>query len=146
MSLGCTFTTNSDLVVIGGYFADAVKLRMGCPKLICADLGTENAHLRQMQVFMREDHGDAFAQCSFIYGSSHHNQRIESWWSFLRKHCTQHWMNIFQDLKDTSMYTGDFLDKNLSQFCFMKLIQVIILYVVYVTHTYHLLRTMSTSM
>ena len=66
-----------------------------------------------------------FTQRSFRYGSSHHNQRVESWWSFLRKHCTQHWMNIFQDLMDANMYTGDLLDKNLSQFCFMKLIQVI---------------------
>ena len=74
--------------------------------------------LEQRTVFMR-DVDDAFAQCSFIYGSSHNNQRIDSRWSFLRKHCTQHWMNTFQDLKDTNVYVEDFLGKNLSQLCFM---------------------------
>ena len=68
---------------------DAVKLRMGYPRRIRADIATENAYIRQMQVvlredhggvFMREDHGDVFVQCSFIYGSSHHNQIIEGWW------------------------------------------------------------------
>ena len=78
---------------------DAVKLRMGYPRRIRADIATENAYIRQMQVFlredhggvfMREDHGGVFVQCSFIYGSSHHNQIIECWWSFLLKHCTVH--------------------------------------------------------
>ena len=138
MSFGCMFTLPTIIHRYWRLFHGRRQVTNGCPKRNHADLGTENTYIRQMEIFLRDDHGNAFAQRSFIYGSSHHNQRIDSWWSFLRKYCTQHWMNIFQDLQGTNMYTGDFLDKNLIKFCFMKLIKVVIFCVVYAIHTYHL--------
>ncbi len=33
-------------------------------------------------------------------------------------------MDIFQTLKDDGHFSGDFLDKNLIQFCFLNLVQV----------------------
>ena len=60
----------------------------------------------------------------FIYGSSPHNQRIESWWCILRKCFSQYWMNFFGQLRDEGAFTGYFLDTNILQLCFMKLIQV----------------------
>ncbi|KAL7373453.1 hypothetical protein ABVT39_007148 [Epinephelus coioides] len=73
-----------------------------------------------MQLFLRRNHSDHYAgEGSFIYGCSTSNQRIESWWGVLRKQSVQFWMDIFQTLKDD----GDFLDKNLIQFCFLNLIQ-----------------------
>jgi len=59
-----------------------------------------------------------------FYGYSNHNQKIESWWGFIRKQCSQFWMNVFQSLKDTGTFTGDCLDINVLQFCFMQMIQV----------------------
>ena len=118
------YSTNSDPSIIASYYIDAVKERKGCPKRIRADRGTENGHIEHMQRFLRNDHLDEYANQSFLYGSSNHNQRIEAWWGFLRTHCSQFWMNLFQTMKDTDKYTGDFLDKNLIQFCFMQLIQV----------------------
>ena len=118
------FRTSSDPKVIASYYTDSVESKMGCPVRIRADLGTENGHVCQMQNALRWDHGDQFAKKSFIYGSSNHNQRIECWWSFLRTHQAQYWMDLFQGLKDSDYFTGDFLDKNLVQFVFTNLIQV----------------------
>ena len=98
----------SDPKVIASYYTDSVTSKMGCPARIRADLGTENGHVCQIQSALRWDHDDQFAKKSFIYGSSNHNQRIECWWSFLRTHQAQYWMDLFQGLKDR-----DYLCKSL---------------------------------
>lgn len=119
------FHNNSDPRVIAGYYMESVRECRGCPNVVRADLGTVNSRIKRMQPFLRRRGVDAFAgQRSFIQGTSHHNQRIESWWSFLRKHCSQYWMNVFSELKDNGLFTGSFLDKALIQFCFHNLIQV----------------------
>ena len=118
------YTTSSDPKVVGNYYMDAVNLRKGCPKIMRADRGTENVYIEGMHTFLRYDHPDELAHRSFRYGPSVHNQRIEWWWGFLRKQCSQFWMNLFQSFKDDDSFTGDFLDKNLIQFCFLQMIQV----------------------
>ena len=120
------YKTSSDPAVIAGYFITEVERRKGCPSRVRADLGTENGHIEQMMKFLRHYHDDEYANNCFVYGSSNHNQRIEGWWAFLRKHFAQYWMNKFQDLKDTDKFCGDYLDKNLIRFCFMSIIQVCI--------------------
>ena len=93
--------------------------------MVRADRGTENGQVQVLQRLMRSNHNDALAgRHSFIYGKSIANQRIESWWSTLRKECSQFWMNLFSEMKDNGEFSGDFLDKNLIRFCFMKLVQV----------------------
>lgn len=75
---------------------------------------------------MRAGHDDAFAgKRSFIFGKSIANQRIEAWWSTLRKECSQYLINVFTQLKDNGIFSADFLDKNLitGRFCFTKLVQ-----------------------
>jgi hypothetical protein len=116
-------STNNDPSLIASYFMTEIKARKACPSRIRADRGTENGHVEQMMVFLREDH-DAYAQKCFLYGSSNHNQRIESWWAFLRKHHAQFWMNTFRHLKETGSFDGGYLDKNLVRFCCMYVIQV----------------------
>jgi len=118
------YTTNSDPRVIGGYFMNTLRLNAGCPARIRTDMGTENGHMRDMQRAMRWDHRDEFARNCFIYGASTHNQRIEAWWGFLRTHNAQYWMDVFLTLKEEDHFIGDFLDKNLVQFVFLKIIQV----------------------
>lgn len=111
--------------VIAGYFLDAIKLANGCPEILRSDMGTENGTMEKMQKGLHELFDDPLSnRQSFIYGKSTHNQRIEAWWSTLRRHNSQFWMNLFQMLKEDSLFTGSFLDKSLIQFCFMALIQV----------------------
>ena len=119
------YFTNSNPRVIAGYFMETIESLGGCPALISADRGTENGVVEILQVFLRRNGNDEFAgDRSFRYGASHHNQRIESWWAFLRKHWTQFWMSHFLQLRHDGFFDGSELDKNVIQFCFTKLIQV----------------------
>jgi len=111
--------TNNDPRVIGGYYIRAVTGLDGCPARIRADHGTENGHVEVFQKLIRHN-----ADACFLYGKSQLNQRIESWWGMLRKECGQFWMDLFELLKDDGLYCGDWLDINLMQVCFMKIIQV----------------------
>ena len=116
--------TNSDPSLIASYYIQAVKLKQGCPKHVRCDFGTENVHVVDMHSFLLEHNGE-IPRNAVIRGSSNHNQRIEAWWSFLRKSMSQFWMNLFQSLKENALFCGDPLDHNLIQFCFSKIIQVI---------------------
>lgn len=114
--------TNNDPSVIAGYFMEVVSHLGGCPKMLRADMGTENRYMEQIQSYFSQQNN--FEQIIFIYGKSTANQRIEAWWSILRKHSAQFWMNLFQTIKDNGHYNGSFLDRSLIQFVFMDLIQV----------------------
>ena len=112
------YRTSSNPRVIAGYYIEAVDQLVGCPSMVRGDMGTENGHVAGMQRFLTGQ------QSSFLYGKSTHNQRIESFWSILRKECSQFWMDTLRGLKDEGLFTGDFLDINLVQFCFSNLVQV----------------------
>lgn len=114
--------TNSDPRIIGGYFMEVVRHLKGCPKMLRTDMGTENRYVEQIQNYFNER--NIFHEIIFISGRSTANQRIESWWSLLRKHSAQFWMNFFQMLRDIGSFDGSFLDKSLIQFVFIGLIQV----------------------
>ena len=119
------YTTNNNPKVIAGYFMNAVEEHNKCPRRVRADRGTENGLVKELQTFLRRNHHDSMAdEKSFIYGTSVTNQRIEAWWALLRKQCIQFWIELFAGMKHEGKYTGDFLDKNLIQFCFLRQIQV----------------------
>ena len=120
-------TSNSDPRIISNYFLQAVAKTGGCPTLVRTDMGTENTYIADMQVFLRQHGNDTHAVTgrTFVYGTSQHNQRIESWWSILRRECSEFWIQLFRQLKDDGHFSGDFLDKNVLQFCFMELIKVL---------------------
>ncbi|KAF6717318.1 hypothetical protein FQA47_010858 [Oryzias melastigma] len=121
------YFTSSDPKVIGGYFLETIKELDGCPRILRTDMGTENSSIREMQRFLRRnDDDDQAGEKSFIWGRSTANQRIESWWGFLRKECVDFWLDHFHRLKDEGDFVGDFLDKNLMLFCFLGLIQVML--------------------
>jgi hypothetical protein len=119
------YYTNSDPKIIGGYYLEVVESLGGCPRLVRGDAGTENIYVRDIQRFLRLDNDDAMAGYnSYMEGRSTANQRIEYWWSFLRRECTDYWIRLFRRLLDQGDFSGTFLDVNLMQFCFMHVIQV----------------------
>lgn len=84
-------STNNDPKVIAGYFIDTVKTLNGRPRTVRTDMGTENVYIENMQIYFHQlsnNYQDSEPQ-PFLYGSSHTNQRIEAWWSILRKHHSQ---------------------------------------------------------
>lgn len=126
--------TASNPKVIGGYYINAVKEIGGCPRRVRFDCGTENLYVEKFQQIFRESPADnfdtTFGDKSFMYGTSQSNQRIEAWWSILRKHSAQFWMNLFQELRENGHFSGSELDKSLIQFCFLMIIQVICFYII----------------
>lgn len=114
----------NDPKIICAYFLEAVKVLGGCPHTVRADLGTENRTVERVQNCLRDGNNDENTLPSFLYGTSPANQRIEAWWSILRKHHSQFWLNLFHSLKDDGMFSGSYLDKSLIQLCFLKIIQV----------------------
>ena len=112
------YSTNNNPNIIAGYYMETVQKFGGAPAVVRADMGTENCLVEIIEKSLVGDN-------SFRYGRSTTNQRIECWWSFLWKHCVQYWMDILEDIKDEGLFTGDFLDKALIQYCFTSIVQVL---------------------
>ena len=85
-------STNSDPIVIANYFLDCVKKNGFAPRQIRMDFGTENIYCEDLQVFFTNDAD------SFRYGRSTANQRIEAYWSRLKKFRLCWWIQYFTDM------------------------------------------------
>ncbi|XP_063063721.1 uncharacterized protein LOC134456267 [Engraulis encrasicolus] len=117
-------STNSNPCVIAAYFTQAVSKLGGCPKILRSDHGTENVHANRLQTFLREDDtGEVHGPPCVIQGRSTANQRIESWWGMYRRQNVDYWRDVFREFQATGDFSGDFIDKGLVQFCFLKIIQ-----------------------
>lgn len=117
--------TNNNPAVTGQHFLDAVKKYGGCPTLLRSDNGTENVIMAGIQSYFRCDGEDDLAGVkAHRYGSSHTNQRIECWWSFLRKNRSNWWINFFKDLVEAGhLNTASDLHKECLWYCFAQLLQ-----------------------
>ena len=83
---------------IAKYFVDCVKVAGGTACILRANLGTENTSVAGIQRFLHNDSCDSFYKDkSFMYGRSISNQRIEIWWSQLRRRCASWWMEHFKE-------------------------------------------------
>ena len=103
---------------IGMYYLEAVQQYNGCPLDFITDLGTENGLAAAIHTFFRNDPN------SHRYVSSPSNQRIEGWWSFLRKDQTSWWMNFFKNLVDEGIVDLTLpLHTECLWFCFAALLQ-----------------------
>ena len=59
-----------------------------------------------------------------MHGKSTSNQRIEAWWSILRRQCTDWWICLFKDFRDRGIYNDlDPVHEQCITFCFMDLLQ-----------------------
>jgi len=117
--------SNNNPAVVAKYYAECVRQMEGVPRIIRADNGTENVIIAGLQRFFRSDCNDAFAGAkSFMYGRSVTNQRIEAWWSFLRKSNADWWIVYFKDLKDNGLFCDDNpVHSACLKFSFMPLLQ-----------------------
>lgn len=118
-------STNNDPKVTASYFLECVKELTLIPRLVRADHGTENIVICGLQRFFRRSCNDSHAGTkSFLYGTSTSNQRIESWWSILRKSRATWWINFFKDMVDEGYFDpGLRYHLECIRFCFMAIIQ-----------------------
>ena len=117
------YHTNNEPTLVAGYFLEAVVEFGGAPTRIRSDCGTENGHVCTFQRLLRADQEDRYSQNPYKYGTSTSNQRIEAYWGMLRKQCTHFWINFFKDLQENDDHDGGFLDKSITQFCFVPVLQ-----------------------
>ena len=74
------------------------------PHCVCTDCGTENGLIAATQSFRNKDKDHK----AHMYGSSHHNQRIESWRSQFRRLKSGSLMEFFKDMVEEGVFnTGD---------------------------------------
>ncbi len=111
-------SSNNDPSIIAYYYLRSVKQIGGCPFMMRTDCGTENVIAATMQCALRK------TIRGHTYGPSPHNQRIESWWSYLRRLRLQWWTDFFSDLEEAQILNVDHEDDvDCLRFCFMNIIR-----------------------
>ncbi|XP_061926472.1 uncharacterized protein LOC133665240 isoform X2 [Entelurus aequoreus] len=108
---------NGDPSVFLNHFLDTVTRIGGCPQRLLAKSSRENKHITEAQTFLRRNHTDCYAgEDSVKDGFSLSRHR----WL----HTCTPWKFCFANLGELGQFTGNDLDKNLIQFCFLHIIQV----------------------
>ncbi|XP_061735355.1 uncharacterized protein LOC133538083 isoform X2 [Nerophis ophidion] len=107
-------STNSHPRVFLNHFLDTVTRIGGCPQQLMAKPSLQV--ITETQKFLRRNHTDSYAgEQSVICG---YNITSHSWldvWTY--------WKYCFETLRDSGLFTGNDLDRNLVQFCFCSIIQ-----------------------
>lgn len=117
-------TTNKDPTVVAVYYLKALKEFNLIPCQIRADKGTENVWIESMQIYLRHKHNDKFAgKKSYVKGKSTANQRIESYWGQMRKHCADFYIQLFNYMRSQQLFDDSSLHKKCLQYCFGPLIR-----------------------
>ncbi len=117
--------SNNNPRIVVQYYLDYARQIGGVPRIVRGDRGTENVHVEVIQRFFHRSARDDFSgEKSFMYGRSVANQRIEAWWSMLRKQCTDWWIKYFKDLRDRGLFSDDdIIQRECLKFCFMEVLQ-----------------------
>ena len=117
--------SNKDPKEVCNLYLNYLLIAKGVPRKIVADRGTENVNIASSQRFLRRNHSDSLSGYhSFQFGKSITNQRIESFWSQLRRSCTDWWIRFFKEIVHEGIYDNtDSLQVECFKFCFFPLIQ-----------------------
>lgn len=112
-------TTNNDPLVIANYYLICIKKYKQVPQLLRMDGGTENIYCRDMQFFFTN------SEDSFLNAASTRNQRIEAYWSRLKKFKLSWWIEFFSDMVSHHIYkpSNEFHQEALL-FAFLPVIQL----------------------
>ena len=114
--------SNKDPSVKAQFYIEFVSQLGSVPLIVRADRGVENSSIAGMQRFFRRYSRNAFS--SFLFGKSTANQRIEGWWSFLKRYFLQWWINYFKELVDNGLYDlTNPIHVECMRFCFYGIIQ-----------------------
>ena len=111
-------TTNNDPLVIANYYLEHIKTYKIVPNLIRVDRGTENVFCDDLQVFFTG------VADSVQYATSTRNQRIEAFWSRLKKFRLVWWISLFKGMERNGLYKS-YLDTHVEVliYIFLPIIQ-----------------------
>ena len=111
-------TSNSNPIIIANFFLNAIDIHGICPKTLRMDKGTENIYCEDLQYFLTGEEG------SYIYGPSTRNQRIEAFWSRLKKLKLGWWIEFFSMMvRDRPFKSECEVHQEVLIFCFMPVLQ-----------------------
>ncbi len=110
--------TNNDPLVVANFYLDHIKENGIAPKVVRMDRGTENIYIEDLQVFFTG------SQESFLYATSTRNQRIESFWSRLKKYRLSWWINFLDKMQKEILFKS-YLETHVETllFVFLPIIQ-----------------------
>ena len=78
--------SNNDPYIISYFYVNCISNLKCVLRTIKDDRGSENVVVAGMQRYFRGEHQDSMSgHSNFLFGSPTNDQRIESWWSILRK-------------------------------------------------------------
>lgn len=110
--------SNNNPEIIANFYLDLVSQLGGCPVKLRTDCGTENGTMAAMQCTLKSNID------AHIYGTSPTNQRIEGWWSFLRKNRSSWWIDFFKNLVEQDIFNpANELQTECLWICFSQIIQ-----------------------
>ena len=113
-------TSNNNPHVIESLYLDTVEDLGMYPRCVRTDCGSENGLVAASQCYFHQNSGFI----PHIYGSSHHNQRIEAWWSQFRRMKSGFMIDFFKEMVDEGLYNcGNEFQKACAFYCFGVLIQ-----------------------
>eukprot|EP00794_Sanderia_malayensis_P013642 gene13642-15069_t len=84
--------TNNNPLVTAFFFIQKLRELKCCPQIVQTDCGTENGIIAGIQSFLWQDEG------AHRYGFSPSNQRIENWWSHMKKSFSSWVIDFFKNL------------------------------------------------
>ena len=89
-----------------------------------SDKGSENTLIESLQVSLRWKHKDRRAgEQSFFQGKSVRNQRIDAFWSQMRKHSMDFYIQLFKCMQHKNLFDGSKLHVKCLQYCFGPMIK-----------------------
>lgn len=117
------YRTNNDPKIIAGYYIEAIEANNACPEQVRGDCGTENVIVKRFQNHLLR-HNANTSKKPYLEGTSTANQRIEMFWGHLRKQLIEKWLITLHSIQEDGCFVGDFLDRELVLFCFLRQLQV----------------------
>lgn len=118
--------SNKNPCYICHFYLEYVKEIQGVPRIVTADRGTENCHVRDVQRILRwrENYTVREGLSSFMYTSSPRNQRIERFWRSFRGLCGESWIELFKTLAEEGILDiSDQVHLELIRICCMQIMQ-----------------------
>ena len=104
--------------MVATFYVDALKKEKKVPSILRTDCGTENGVMAAIQCYL---HQNAEAH---KFSTSVSNQRIENWWSLMRRSYTGWIMNFFKGLvHEGSLLPGNYLHMECVWFVFSRFLQ-----------------------